>query len=203
MLNGIHGQARRQHQHQNDKHRGHQLLLFVGNNVRDHIERVIIGTDPEKPQNSRHPEQPEGHHPRREEHGQIVGEEGEQVDNAGPGGDVFQAGVGHVPVRVKAGGGVETKHIVNGEKGDGYGVYLTKQLTVAGGYAVKRTEKRSDQVDQQQAGADDVISLVDGVIHHADGYHLEYLLPEGKLLLILLSRLLLFHCLRHSLHRFV
>ena len=58
-----------------------KIKKLIDDNVRNNVQRVIIGIDAEKPEDSRHAEETESHSSSREEHRQIVGEEGEQIDN--------------------------------------------------------------------------------------------------------------------------
>ena len=179
MLDGIHGKAGRHHHHTQDKNRGEKLLAFVRNNVCYNVERVIISVDAEEPQDSRHTEEPEGSGACREEHRQIVGEEGEKIDNPCSGYRVFR--ISPFPgIRIEAGGSVHPQHIVNCKKRHGNGFYCIQQGSVSACNPVKGSGKGSDQINHQHQGADHVIALVDRIIHHADRNHFKHFLPEGQ-----------------------
>ena len=146
---------------------------------RRRILATVVGVDAEKAQDSCHADQTEGHRPRREEHRQIIRQEGHQVDDPGTGKRIPHVRTCAVLIRVQAGRRIHSQHIVQREKSNGNGLDMMEEHTVFCGIAVKSSRKGPDEVQKKQAGADRVIALVDSVIHHADGNHLEHPLAQS------------------------
>ena len=62
------------------------------NNIGDDTQGVIVGVDLEEPKNTDHPEDLENCGSCRKKEGKVVGQEGEKVNNAGKGKNIFQNG---------------------------------------------------------------------------------------------------------------
>ena len=179
MLDGVHGKTGGQHQNEDDEHRGEQLLALADNDVGDDVHRVVVGVDAEKAQDSCHTDQAERHRSRREEHRQIIRQEGHQVNDTGTGQRIPHVRTRTVLVRVQAWRRIHSKHIVQREKSDGNGLDMMEKHAVFCGIVVKGSGERPNEVQKEQTGADRVIALVDSVIHHADRNHLEHSLAQA------------------------
>ena len=83
VFQAVHAQAGPQHQHNDDEDRREQLLFLADNNFRDHVEGVVVGVDAEQAEDPDDPEHPEGNGACREEKGQVMGQEGQKVHDAG------------------------------------------------------------------------------------------------------------------------
>ena len=93
MLQTVHTKAGRHHQHQNDEHGRKQLLFLAGNNRRDHVDGVVIGIDLKQAENAHHTEHTEDRRTCREYDGQIMGQEGQQINDARKRQQVFFRGL--------------------------------------------------------------------------------------------------------------
>ena len=79
MLQTVHTQTGSKHQCQYDKYRGQQLLLLADNDLRDHVQGIVIGIDPEQPEYPDNAEHAEGRNPCREKDRQIIGQKRQKV----------------------------------------------------------------------------------------------------------------------------
>lgn len=59
VFQAVHAETGAEHQHQDDKDGGHQLLFLPCNDFSDHVQRIIIGVDPEQAEDPDDPEHPE------------------------------------------------------------------------------------------------------------------------------------------------
>ena len=190
MLDGIHGKTGRQHQDEDNKNRGQKLLLLADQNFGDYIQRVIIGVDPEKTKDPRHPDQAERNGADREKHRQIVWQEGKQIDDSGCGKRVLIIRPGADLIRIQAGRRIHPQHIVKGEKSNRDSLHLRQKRTVMCLNRVEGDRKCPRQVNEQHGDADDVIALVNRVVHHADRDHFKHSLPHSCQLLSVTVHLL-------------
>ena len=67
MLHAVHAQTAGEHQDQDDKYGGNDLIAFFIQYRSDDIERIISGIQAEQMEDSRHPQHPEDDHAGQEE----------------------------------------------------------------------------------------------------------------------------------------
>ena len=167
----VHTKARTEHQHEDDEHRREQLLFFADDDLGDDVERIVIRIDAEQPEDPRHAEQPERRRAGREEHRQVERQERESINDAAGRQNIFGERPALGELRVQAFCRQQPENIVQREKGDRDLLHKIKQRTVGQTHAVERVGKRPDEIDDQHQRADNVVPLVDRIIHHAHGYH--------------------------------
>ena len=78
----IHHQGGRDHQNEYEEQRSKDQGGFPPEHRQDHGDRIQVAVDPEQAQDAGDPDQPEHDHARRDQSGQIEGQEGKQVNDS-------------------------------------------------------------------------------------------------------------------------
>ena len=124
-------------------------------------------------ENTRHAEQPERRRAAREKDRQIKRQERQKIDDTPRGQHVFGESAPLGELRVQALCRHETQRIVEREEGDRDLLGEIEERCVLRAHAVERVRKRPDKVHDQHQRADDVVPLVDRIVHHAHRHHFE------------------------------
>ena len=162
MLQTVHTKAGGHHQNKNNKYRRHQLLLFAGNDRRNHVDGIEIGIDLKQAENTNYAEHTEHRRTGREYDGQIVGQKGQQVNDTRKGQQVLFRCPPFRQVFVQMGCRPHTQHIVHRKEGN-RDLLQNGQRKVVGRHCRKGIHYGHDQVDNQHNGAKPVISPTEPV----------------------------------------
>ena len=164
MLQRVHAQAGGQHQHQDDEHRGQQLLPLAGHHLGDDVEGVVVGVDAEQAEDTHYPEHPEGHRPGGEEEGQAVGQKGEQVHQAAEGQGVGEHGPGLRQLGVEAPGRPQPQAVVHGEKDHGDVLQGEQSPAPAGADLGEGIQDAGRQVENDSQRVQDIVEAAGPVL---------------------------------------
>ena len=168
------------HQHADDENRREQLLLLADDDLGDDVEGIVVGVDTEQTEDPYDAEQTEHRGAGGEENGQIVGQKREQINDPVKGEHIAPQRVQLVKVRIEIVGRKEAQNIIHGKEEHRDSLHPGEQRTVDCADIVKGHGKGRDQIDKQRQGADDIIALVDRVVHNADRDHPEDPLAQER-----------------------